>query len=111
MAGQIIEDICSRGKTPIIAGGTGLYIESLLNDLTEHWKEYFIFLENQKISKICEFYGDKTAPFDDELREVIAANLKSSLNGVTIATPAPSKIAIPFPPECYTLLYPTFSYK
>ena len=59
-----------------------IHIESLLNDLTEHWKEYFIFLENQKISKICEFYGDKTAPFDDELREVIAANLKSSLNGV-----------------------------
>ena len=33
MAGQIIEDICSRGKTPIIAGGTGLYIESLLNGI------------------------------------------------------------------------------
>lgn len=59
-----------------------IHIESLLGELTEHWKEYFIFLEDQKISKICEFYGDKTAPFDDELREVIAANLKNSLNSV-----------------------------
>lgn len=58
------------------------HIESLLGDLTDHWKEYFIFLEDQKISKICEFYGDKTVPFDDELREAIAANLKASLNGV-----------------------------
>ena len=58
------------------------HIESLLGDLTEHWKEFFMFLEDQKISKICEFYGDKTVPFDEELREVIAANLKTSLNGV-----------------------------
>ena len=48
----------------------------------ENQKKLIKNLENQKISKICEFYGDKTAPFDDELREVIAANLKSSLNGV-----------------------------
>ncbi|MCR5026225.1 MAG: hypothetical protein K6A34_02105 [Methanobrevibacter sp.] len=58
------------------------HIQSLLEDLTDDWKEYFIFLEDKKISKICEFYGDKTAPFDDELREVIAGNLKQSLNGV-----------------------------
>lgn len=57
-----------------------IHIESLLNDLTADWKEYFIFLEDKKISKICEFYGDKAAPFDDELREVIAGNLKTSLN-------------------------------
>lgn len=58
------------------------HIQTLLNDLTEHWKEYFIFLEDKKISKICEFYGDKTAPFNDELREVISNNLKQSLNDV-----------------------------
>jgi hypothetical protein len=59
-----------------------IHIESLLNDLTDDWKEFFIFMEDKKISKICEFYGDKAAPFDDELREVIAGNLKTSLNGV-----------------------------
>lgn len=58
------------------------HIQSLLEDLTDHWKEYFIFLEDEKISQICAFYGDTLAPFDDELREVIADNLKQSLNGV-----------------------------
>ena len=59
MASQAIEDISSRGKLPIIVGGTGLYIESLINgikfsdqpdnsaikaqlqqELTENGKEY-----------------------------------------------------------------------
>ncbi len=30
MATPILEDICSRGKTAIIAGGTGLYMDSLI---------------------------------------------------------------------------------
>ena len=33
MAAKAIEDISLRGKTPIIAGGTGLYIESLINGI------------------------------------------------------------------------------
>ena len=33
MAAKAIEDISSRGKTAIIAGGTGLYIESLINGI------------------------------------------------------------------------------
>ena len=33
MAKGYIEDIFSRGKTPIIAGGTGLYLNSLLYDM------------------------------------------------------------------------------
>ncbi len=32
-ADEAIEDILSRGKTPIITGGTGLYIKALLNGL------------------------------------------------------------------------------
>lgn len=32
MATEIIKDILSRGKTPIIAGGTGLYFRTLLQD-------------------------------------------------------------------------------
>ena len=30
MAAPIVEDILSRGKTPIIAGGTGLYMDALI---------------------------------------------------------------------------------
>lgn len=59
MAANAIDDIVSRGKLPIIVGGTGLYIESLINgikfsnqpdnsaikaqlqqELTEYGKEY-----------------------------------------------------------------------
>ena len=29
---MLIEDITKRGKVPIIAGGTGLYIQSLIYD-------------------------------------------------------------------------------
>ena len=31
MAAQCVEDIFSRGKTPVVVGGTGLYIDSLLS--------------------------------------------------------------------------------
>lgn len=33
LARDKIDEICSRGKLPIIAGGTGLYIESLVNGI------------------------------------------------------------------------------
>lgn len=33
MAGEYIRDIHSRGKLPIIVGGTGLYIDTLLNNI------------------------------------------------------------------------------
>ncbi len=33
LARDIIEDIISRGKLPILAGGTGLYVSSLINDV------------------------------------------------------------------------------
>ena len=34
LAEPIVKDILSRGKTPIICGGTGFYINSLLYDLS-----------------------------------------------------------------------------
>ncbi len=34
LAHKTIEDIVNRGKLPIIAGGTGLYINSVINDVT-----------------------------------------------------------------------------
>lgn len=33
MAGECIEDIAARGKLPVIAGGTGLYIDSLVDGI------------------------------------------------------------------------------
>ena len=46
MAADAIEDITSRGKIPVIAGGTGLYIESLINGIR--------FAEQQDNSQIKE---------------------------------------------------------
>ncbi|MCD8005613.1 MAG: tRNA (adenosine(37)-N6)-dimethylallyltransferase MiaA [Oscillospiraceae bacterium] len=34
LAGKCIEDIASRGKIPIVCGGTGLYISSLINGIS-----------------------------------------------------------------------------
>ena len=34
MAARCVEDVLSRGKLPILAGGTGLYIDSLLSGRT-----------------------------------------------------------------------------
>jgi tRNA dimethylallyltransferase len=46
----VIEDILNQGKTPIVVGGTGLYIDSLISDysFTEANRddEYRIFLED-----------------------------------------------------------------
>ncbi|MBR1423851.1 MAG: tRNA (adenosine(37)-N6)-dimethylallyltransferase MiaA [Ruminococcus sp.] len=33
LAGEKIRDICSRGKLPIVCGGTGLYISSLIDNI------------------------------------------------------------------------------
>ena len=44
-AASCIEDIVSRGKMPIIAGGTGLYVDSLLNGISFEKQE-----RNEEIS-------------------------------------------------------------
>ncbi len=33
-ANEIIADICARGKTPVLVGGTGLYVKSLLENIS-----------------------------------------------------------------------------
>lgn len=45
MALKIIDDIYSRGKTPIIVGGTGLYINSLIYKMT--FSDYDVDLKNR----------------------------------------------------------------
>ncbi len=49
MAGDATRDILSRGKLPIIAGGTGFYIQAVLYDIDfaeeEGSKEYRLYLE------------------------------------------------------------------
>lgn len=65
MAHEYILDIYKRGKTPIVCGGTGLYINSLMNDIDfdEHecdlkirqeLTEYAIKNGNESLHKILE---------------------------------------------------------
>ena len=48
LAKEAMADIYSRGKVPIIVGGTGFYIQAILNDIE--------FDENEKSSEIREKY-------------------------------------------------------
>ena len=61
-AGNCIDDIVSRGKVPVVAGGTGLYVDSLMNgidfgfvpdnnDMREKLKDR---LENEGAEKLLE---------------------------------------------------------
>ena len=68
MAAACVEDILSRGKLPILAGGTGLYIDSLLSGRTfaapsTGWRER---LQNRA-------RAEGTAPLLEELRDLITA--------------------------------------
>jgi len=50
LANKIIDDIISRGKLPIIVGGTGLYIDSLLENIK--------FSETKKDEAYCRSLGE-----------------------------------------------------
>lgn len=51
-AHRVIEEIASRGKTPVMAGGTGLYINSVVNDVSfgEIDTDYEIRAELQQLA-------------------------------------------------------------
>ena len=64
---KIIQDVCSRGKTPIIAGGTGLYIRSVLEGLdmpkVEADEEY-----RKELNSFARAYGREA--LHSKLREI-----------------------------------------
>lgn len=66
---KAIEDITSRGKLPIIVGGTGLYISSVVYGYNFNNKEldikYRVELEGKSV---------------EELQEMIPSNIKDTLN-------------------------------
>lgn len=64
---KCVQDILSRGKTPIICGGTGLYISSFVDNLTfDDSEQDFSFREEMR-----KFAGENgNAALLDKLREV-----------------------------------------
>ena len=57
-----------------------LDLKILIDEIDYDWKEYIDFLEDEKISKVCEFRGGQCIDFDDELINAIVNTLKKSLN-------------------------------
>ena len=54
--------------------------KTILDEISYDWEEYMQYLEDEQISKICEFHGKETIEFNDELLKAIVTTLKESLN-------------------------------
>ena len=67
MAGECIRDIYSRGKLPVIVGGTGLYIDTLLNNI-QLKEDSFDEALREKLLERVEKEGIENLL--DELREI-----------------------------------------
>ncbi len=89
MAEERIADILSRGKIPIIAGGTGFYIQSVLYDVEftdfdeEKRAEIKALLEDTLEQKGIDFMYEKLQETDPEYAEVIHKNnIRRVLHGL-----------------------------
>lgn len=69
-AQNAVQDIAAKGKLPIICGGTGLYVDSLLNgiDFTENSTDYSLRreLEETAREKGVDYLLDMLAQFDPD---------------------------------------------
>ena len=88
-AEECIKDILSRGKMPIIAGGTGFYIQSVLYDVEfsdfdeEKRAEIKAMLEDTLEQKGIDFMFDKLTEIDPEYAKVIHKNnIRRVLHGL-----------------------------
>ena len=57
LAAPIVDDIVARGKTAIIAGGTGLYMDSVLNNVKFSEADDEISNERERLNKLFEENG------------------------------------------------------
>ena len=82
-AEQYIEEILAKGKTPIIAGGTGLYIDSLIYGI-EFQKEEFDEKYREELNSIAENEGleklyDEAVKIDPTAMKKISKNDKKRI--------------------------------
>ncbi|MBO5141705.1 MAG: tRNA (adenosine(37)-N6)-dimethylallyltransferase MiaA [Clostridia bacterium] len=78
MAEDKIEEILSKGKQPIIAGGTGLYVDTLVNGIEffdiENDFEYRTFLEKETEKNGVDWLFEKLQNVDPEAAKSIEKN-------------------------------------
>ncbi len=77
-AKKCIEDISSRGKIPVIVGGTGLYVDSLLNNISFHesqrdtglseklWELYYTEGVDYLLDMLRKFDGESAERLETE---------------------------------------------
>lgn len=89
MAKKCIDDISSRGKIPIIAGGTGFYIQSVLYDVDftdydeDKRSEVRMLLEDTLEEKGIDFMYERLKEVDPKYAEVIHKNnIRRVLHGL-----------------------------
>ena len=81
---QAIEEILSKGKTPIVVGGTGLYINSLIYGIEYQEMEFDIDYRNKLMAKaeteagLQELY-EKASSLDPEAMKIISKNDKKRI--------------------------------
>ncbi|MFI3114991.1 MAG: tRNA (adenosine(37)-N6)-dimethylallyltransferase MiaA [Clostridia bacterium] len=99
LAGETISDIKSRGKVPIIAGGTGLYIDSLIkgNDFAKNddsneeiRKELYDLAEKNGVDYVFEILRNEDIEsynrlHKNDLKRVIRAIEVKKITGKTIS--------------------------
>ena len=59
--------------------------KTILEEIAFDWEEFIKFLEDERISKYCEFKGQDTIPFNEELLSAIVFTLKDSLSNANKA--------------------------
>ena len=78
MANKAMDGIYARGSVPVIAGGTGFYIQSVLYDINfdeeQGDKEYRHYLEGLAIEKGNEFIHNMLKVVDEESAKAIHYN-------------------------------------
>lgn len=77
LAKEKIADISSRGKTPVIVGGTGLFIDSLVDNIKFTEAETDFELRNELMQKSADELYDTLLKIDKEAALKIHKNNKS----------------------------------
>ena len=65
--------------------------KTILEEISYDWEQFIQFLEDEKISKYCEFKGQDTIQFNEELLNAIVKTLRESLSNTNKAVGFNSK--------------------
>lgn len=76
LAKEKINDILSRGKIPVIVGGTGLFIDSLVDNITFENIEVNQSLRDELMQKDCDYLYNELLRLDSEAAKNIHKNNK-----------------------------------